>query len=66
MGVFLCYAGKGGSSLLDRELYLPQEWIEDRERCRATGIQDEVELATKPVLARRMIERALEAGMPVG
>ena len=54
IGVFLCYAGKGGSSLLDRELYLPQEWIEDRQRCRAAGIPDQVEFATKPELARRM------------
>ena len=66
IGVFLCYAGKGGSSLLDRELYLPQEWIEDRERCRAAGIPEEVEFATKPELARRMLERALDAGTPCG
>jgi SRSO17 transposase len=66
IGVFLGYAGKGGSSLLDRELYLPQEWIEDRERCRAAGIPDQVEFATKPELARRMLERALDAGTPCG
>jgi SRSO17 transposase len=63
IGVFLCYAGEGGSSLLDRELYLPQEWIEDRERCRVAGIPEEVGFATKPELARRMIERALDAGI---
>ena len=66
IGVFLCYAGEGGSSLLDRELYLPREWIEDRERCHAAGIPDKVEFATKPELARRMIERALDAGTPCG
>ncbi len=32
----------------ERELYLPQEWIEDRERCRAAGIPEQVEFATKP------------------
>lgn len=63
LGVFLCYAGEGGSSLLDRELYLPAEWVEDRERCRVAGIPDEVSFATKPELARRMIERTLNAGM---
>ena len=66
VGVFLCYAGEGGSALLDRELYLPREWIEDRERRRAAGIPDQVEFATKPELARRMIERTLDAGTPCG
>lgn len=66
IGVFLCYAGQGGSALLDRELYLPREWIEDRERCRAAGIPDGAEFATKPELARRMIERTLDAGTPCG
>lgn len=66
IGVFLCCAGKGGSSLLDRELYLPREWIEDRERCHAAGIPEQVEFATKPELARRMIERALDADAPGG
>jgi SRSO17 transposase len=52
--------------LVDRELYIPKDWFSDRERCRAAGIGDEVEFATKPDLARRMIERALQAGLPCG
>ena len=32
VGVFLAYAGARGRTLLDRELYLPQVWAEDRER----------------------------------
>jgi SRSO17 transposase len=48
----------------ERELYLPEEWIEDRERCRAADIPEQVEFATEPELARRMIERALDAGTP--
>jgi len=38
VGVFLCYAGQRGYVLLDRELYLPQDWVEDGPRCRAAGI----------------------------
>src|ERR1700747_2507073 len=38
VGVFLCYAGDGGSAFMDRELYMPQSWIDDRPRCRARGI----------------------------
>ncbi|WP_081789961.1 IS701 family transposase [Kutzneria albida] len=66
IGVFLAYASPRGRALIDRELYLPKDWTDDRERCRAAGIGDEVGLATKQVLARRMIERALEAEVPFG
>ena len=38
IGVFLCYASDQGSALVDRELYIPQEWAEDRERRREAGI----------------------------
>ena len=62
VGVFLCYASDKGAALVDRALYVPQEWAEDRERCRAAGIPDTVEFATKPELARQMIGRALQAG----
>lgn len=64
IGVFLCYAGAGGSAFIDRELYLPRQWAENRARCEAAGITQEVQFATKPELARKMIERALDAGVP--
>ena len=41
IGVFLAWATKEGHTLLDRELYLPQEWIEDRPRCREACIPEE-------------------------
>ena len=66
IGVFLCYAGAGGSAFIDRELYIPRQWMNDRSRCEAAGMAQEVEFATKPQLARKMIERALEAGVPCG
>jgi SRSO17 transposase len=66
IGVFLCYAGPRGGAFLDRELYLPQEWIQDRGRCAGAGIPQERNFATKPELARRMLERALKAGVPCG
>jgi SRSO17 transposase len=66
IGVFLGYATPAGRALIDRELYLPKAWIDDRERARAAGIADEVGFATKPELARSMLTRALEAGVPVG
>uniref|UniRef100_UPI0035AC20FD IS701 family transposase n=1 Tax=Rhodococcus tibetensis TaxID=2965064 RepID=UPI0035AC20FD len=66
IGVFLAYASDRGRALIDRELYLPKAWTEDRDRRRAAGIDDEVAFATKPELAQTMIERALDAGMPFG
>jgi SRSO17 transposase len=66
IGVFLAYASPAGRALIDRELYLPKEWTGDRERCRAAGIDDEVEFATKPAMAQRMIERAVLAQVPFG
>jgi SRSO17 transposase len=64
VGVFLCYASDKGAALVDRELYLPEEWASDEDRCRAAAVPEGTEFATKPELARRMIERALEAGTP--
>lgn len=64
IGVFLAYASAHGRALIDRELYLPKGWIADRERCRQAGIGDDVEFATKPSLARRMIARAVDACVP--
>lgn len=65
LGVFLAYASPLGRTLIDAELYLPKSWTDDRPRCRAAGIGDEVAFATKPVLARQMLARALDAGLPV-
>ena len=62
--MFLAYASRFGHALIDRELYLPQSWTEDPERCRAAGIPPEVGFATKPRQAQAMISRAIGAGVP--
>ncbi|SFU07498.1 SRSO17 transposase [Geodermatophilus amargosae] len=64
IGVFCAYATPAGRALIDRELYLPRAWTDDRQRAHAAGIGDEVGFATKPELARRMLTRALNAGVP--
>nr|MDT0521068.1 IS701 family transposase [Streptomyces sp. DSM 41633] len=51
IGVFLAYAGGRGRTLIDRRLYLPTSWTDDRERCRAAGIEDTVAFETKVVMA---------------
>jgi SRSO17 transposase len=63
VGVFLGYATAKGRALLDRALYLPKEWAADADRRDEAGVPGGVEFATKLVLARRMIDRAVAAGV---
>ncbi len=65
VGVFLAYVTARGHTLIDRELYLPLDWTEDRERCRAAGIPESVRFQTKPELARRMVARLWDAQVPI-
>jgi SRSO17 transposase len=64
VGVFVAYAGSAGRAFLDRELYLPKEWAADDARRREAGVPDDAAFATKPALARRMLERAFAAEVP--
>jgi len=64
LGVFCAYVTGKGRALVDRELYLPKSWTDDRDRCRRAGVPDEVQFAAKPELARLMLARALDAGVP--
>jgi SRSO17 transposase len=64
LGVFLAYAAPAGRALIDAELYLPRSWTGDRARCAEAGVPGEVGFATKPELARSMLGRALDAGVP--
>ncbi|MBV9308065.1 MAG: IS701 family transposase [Acidobacteriaceae bacterium] len=64
IGVFLAYHTPQGHAFLDRALYLPESWASDLERRQAANVPDAVPFTTKPALARQMIERALERGIP--
>jgi SRSO17 transposase len=64
VGVFLAYASLAGVALIDRDLYLPKVWTDDRERCRAAGIGDQAAFQTKPQLAQAMLQRAVAARVP--
>lgn len=63
IGVFLAYASRKGHTLLDRELYLPEEWTSDPQRCGQAGIPAERTFATKPALAIEMLQRSFAAGV---
>jgi SRSO17 transposase len=64
IGVFLGYAGRHGRALIDRALYLPEGWAGDAGRRAEAGVPEEVAFTTKPKLGLRMLERALDAGVP--
>ena len=66
VGVFLSYVTSQGHALIDRELYLPEDWCADGPRRLAAHIPESVTFATKPELAKRMVERAQTAGLPIG
>ena len=64
IGVFLGYASRHGHTLIDRALYLPESWTEDRARCAEAGVPPSVGFATKPELGHTMLERAFAAEVP--
>lgn len=62
VAVYLAYAAPAGHALIDRALYLPRAWIDDKARCATAGIPENVGFATKPQLAAAMVTRAVTAG----
>jgi len=64
VGVFLSYVTALGHALIDRELYLPEDWCADALRRQAAHIPETVAFRTKPELGQRMIQRAQVAGLP--
>ncbi|MGH9817718.1 MAG: IS701 family transposase [Candidatus Acidiferrales bacterium] len=66
IAVSLSLANTHGSVALDYRLYLPQEWTEERARCRKAGVPPEIEFRSKVQIAREQIEAALAANIPRG
>jgi SRSO17 transposase len=66
VGVFLAYGSSKGHALIDRRLYLPEGWAADGERRRTAKVPEDVRFRTKPAIAREMVARALDAGVPCG
>lgn len=64
-GVYLGYASGQGYTLVDRRLYVPQEWVEDAAyaaRRRKCGVPADITFATKPALGWAMIQAVHQAG----
>jgi SRSO17 transposase len=61
----ISYVTARGHALIDRELYLPEEWCHDLARRLAAHIPQTLTFQTKPELAQRMLQRAQAAGLPI-
>ena len=64
VGVFLAYASEKGAAFIDRTLYLPEQWTDDFDRRTEAGVPATIWFATKIELAKGMLERAFEEGVP--
>ncbi|WP_374273689.1 IS701 family transposase [Actinoplanes sp. M2I2] len=64
VGVFLAYASRHGHALIDRRIYLPKSWTDDRGRCEQAGVPDTIAFATRSELADDMISAAVQALVP--
>ena len=64
VAVFAALARGTSVSLIDAELYLPQEWVNDPQRCAAAGVPEQRRvLKTKPALALELVQRARRNGV---
>ena len=64
IGVFASYVSRHGHAFIDRALYLPKAWTDDRDRMARAHVPDNVGFATKPALALAMIDRAIASNVP--
>jgi SRSO17 transposase len=61
--VHLGYAVEDFHCLLDGELFLPESWADDRERCREAGIPDTMVYRPKWQIALELYDRAIANGI---
>src|SRR6266852_1229280 len=64
IGVFINYRSAAGHTLIDRRLFLPEEWAADLPRRQEAGVPDDVVFRTKPELAVEMVQQAVTRGLP--
>ena len=64
IGVCVNYRSAAGHTLIDRRLFLPEEWAADYPRREEAGVPEGVVFRTKPELALEMVQQAVERGLP--
>jgi SRSO17 transposase len=63
VSVHLGYVAEDFHTLVDSDLYLPESWLADRERCRQAGIPHSVEFRPKWRIALDLLDRAAAHGI---
>lgn len=61
--VHLGYVNAQFHTMLHGDLYMPEDWFEDRSRCRAAGIPDDLEFKTKLDIALELHEKSTRHGI---
>lgn len=64
VGVFVNYRSTKGHTLIDRRLFVPEEWAADAQRRAEAGVPEAVVFRTKPQLALEMVQQALTHNVP--
>lgn len=64
VAVFANYMTQRGHVLIDRRLFLPQEWADDRPRREEAGVPENVVFRSKPELALELVQAAVAEGVP--
>ena len=66
VAVSLSIATQRGSLPIAWQLYVPKQWIDDRERAGRAGIPDDLAFATKPQIALAQLREAIASGIAPG
>src|SRR3954447_17586551 len=66
VAVSLSVANDHASLPVAYQLYLPQDWAQDRARRHKAGVPEEVEFKTKPQIALEQLRWAQQTGLPRG
>ena len=66
VAVSLHYANEQASFPMDWALYLPENWIDDPERCRKAGVPANTSFKRKWELALELVDSTLEQGIDLG
>jgi SRSO17 transposase len=56
VAVYMAYVSRAGHALVNTRLYLPEEWTQDRARCRAAGIPKHIKFQTRHAQALDMLQ----------
>ena len=59
VGVFLVYAAKAGYAPLDRQLYRPEEWAQDKARRKKCHVPPKIKFQEKWQIALDLLDRSL-------